>query len=197
LLLHGCPFSSFIWRKVIPFLAAHFRCIAPDLLGLGDTETPNDADWSLQAQARTVLGFLDTLAIEAPDVLAHDHGGAVAQLIAAGHPERIGRLVLTNCEAYDNWPSEEERPFIPAPQLPIAGRVVLWLWSRPSLFKMALRSARAVHDPAVLTPELLAGYIRANLGDAHRREKTRRFLAGQIDPRNNRATMDALPGFRR
>src|SRR5215813_2072418 len=81
LLLHGCPFSSFIWRKVIPFLAAHFRCIAPDLLGLGDTETPNDADWSLQAQARTVLGFLDTLAIEAPDVLAHDHGGAVAQLI--------------------------------------------------------------------------------------------------------------------
>src|SRR5262249_9566113 len=178
----------FVWRKVIPFLAAHFRCIAPDLLGLGDTETPNDADWSLQAQARTVLGFLDTLAIEAPDVLAHDHGGAVAQLIAAGPPHPIGRLVLTNCEAYDNWPSEEERPFIRATQLPIAGRVVLWLWSRPSLFKMALRSARAVHDPAVLTPELLAGYIRANLGDAHRREKTRPVRAGGAGrPTNPRA----------
>lgn len=197
LLLHGCPFSSFIWRKVIPILSPHFRCIAPDLLGLGDTETPSDTDWSLPAQARMVLGFLDALSIGAADVVAHDHGGAVAQLIAADHPERIRRLVLTNSEAYDNWPSHDERPFIRATQLPIVGRLLLWLWSRSSLFGMALRSARAVHDPTVLTPELLAGYIRANLGDAHRRAKTRRFLAGQIDPRNNRATLDALPGLRR
>lgn len=197
LLLHGCPFSSFIWRKVIPILSPHVRCIAPDLLGLGDTETPAGADWSLPAQARTALGFLDALSIDVADVVAHDHGGAIAQLIAADHPERIRRLVLTNCEAYDNWPSDEERPFIRATQLPIVGRLVLWLWSRPSLFRMALRSARAVHDPAVLTPELLAGYVRANLGDAHRRAKTRRFLAGQIDPKNNRATLDVLPGLRR
>jgi pimeloyl-ACP methyl ester carboxylesterase len=197
LLLHGCPFSSFIWRKVIPILSPHVRCIAPDLLGLGDTETPAGADWSLPAQARTALRFLDALSIDVADVVAHDHGGAIAQLIAADHPERIRRLVLTNCEAYDNWPSDEERPFIRATQLPIVGRLVLWLWSRPSLFRMALRSARAVHDPAVLTPELLAGYVRANLGDAHRRAKTRRFLAGQIDPKNNRATLDVLPGLRR
>ena len=39
LLLHGCPFSSFIWRRVIPSFSAHYRCLAPDLLGLGDTET--------------------------------------------------------------------------------------------------------------------------------------------------------------
>jgi pimeloyl-ACP methyl ester carboxylesterase len=74
---------------------------------------------------------------------------------------------------------------------------VLWLWSRPSLFRMALRSGRAVHDADVLTPELLAGYVRANLGDAHRRRKTRRFLAGQLDPQNHRATSDVLPGLRR
>ncbi len=36
LLLHGCPFSSFIWRRVIARLSAQYRCLAPDLLGLGD-----------------------------------------------------------------------------------------------------------------------------------------------------------------
>ncbi len=76
LLLHGCPFSSFIWRKVVPMLSPHFRCLAPDLLGLGDTETPADADWSLPAQARTVLAFLDALSIGVADVVGHDHGGS-------------------------------------------------------------------------------------------------------------------------
>src|SRR5215217_2639516 len=50
LLLHGCPFSSFVWRKVIPCLSHCYQCLAPDLLGLGDTETPEGADWSLRAQ---------------------------------------------------------------------------------------------------------------------------------------------------
>ena len=197
LLLHGCPFSSFVWRKVIPMLSPRFRCLAPDLLGLGDTETPPDADWSLPAQARTVLGFLDALSIDVADVVAHDHGGAVAQIIAADHPHRIGRLVLTNSEAYDNWPSRDELPFIRATQLPLLGRVVLWLWSRPSLFRIVLRSGRAVHDTGVLAPELLSGYIRANFGNAHRRAKTQRFLSGQIDPKNNGATQTALPGLKR
>jgi pimeloyl-ACP methyl ester carboxylesterase len=197
LLLHGCPFSSFVWRKVISLLAPRFRCLAPDLLGLGDTETLAEADWSLPAQARMVLGFLDALFINVVDIVGHDHGGAVAQVIAAEQPRRIRRLVLTNSEAYDNWPSRDERPFIRATQLPILGRLVLWSWSRPSLFRWALRTGRAVQDAGVLTPELLAGYIRANLGDAHRRGKTRRFLAGQLDPRNNRATLDAVPGLKR
>jgi pimeloyl-ACP methyl ester carboxylesterase len=60
LLLHGCPFSSFVWRKVIPLLSGGFRCLAPDLLGLGDTETPDNGDWSLRSQTNAVLGFLDS-----------------------------------------------------------------------------------------------------------------------------------------
>ena len=81
LLLHGCPFSSFVWRNVIPALAsAGHRCVAPDLLGLGDTETPSDADWSLPAQLAMVVGFLDALKLERVDVVGHDHGGAIAQI---------------------------------------------------------------------------------------------------------------------
>jgi pimeloyl-ACP methyl ester carboxylesterase len=196
LLLHGCPFSSYIWRQVIPLLRPHFRCIAPDLLGLGDTETPPDADWSLPAQAATVVGLLDALGIDTAHVVAHDHGAATAQLIAADQPSRIRRLVLTNAEAYDNWPSRDELPFIRATQLPVVGTLVMWAWARPALLRYALRSGHAVYDPAVLTPELLRGYIAANLADRHRRGKTRRFLAGQLDPANHRATTDALPGLR-
>src|SRR6266487_5294749 len=96
LLLHGCPFSSFVWRRVMPLLAPRYRCIAPDLLGLGDTETPAEADWSLPAQAAMVIGLLDELGLERAHVVGHDHGGAVAQLLAAAHPDRIGRLVLAN-----------------------------------------------------------------------------------------------------
>jgi pimeloyl-ACP methyl ester carboxylesterase len=197
LLLHGCPFSSFVWRKVIPRLSGAYRCLAPDLLGLGDTETLWDADWSPSAQAAMVVGFLDQLGIERAHMVGHDHGGAIAQLLAAEHPERIDRLVLSNVEAYDNWPSATERPFMAVTQLPLLGDLVLWLWSRPRPFRLTLLEAHAVHNPAVLTPELLRGYIRANLGDGHRRAKTRRFLAGQVDPAHTRVTLELLPGLRR
>jgi pimeloyl-ACP methyl ester carboxylesterase len=197
LLLHGCPFSSFIWRKVIPLLLFRYRCLAPDLLGLGDTETPQDADWSLEAQAAMVVGLLDALGIERAHVVGHDHGGAVAQLLAAEHPDRVDRLVISDAEAYDNWPSDEERPFVRATQVYLLGDVVLWAWSLRPLFRLTLKEAKAVHDPKVLSAELLDGYIRANLSDRHRRSKTRRFLAGQFDPGNNRTTTELLDGLRR
>jgi 2-hydroxymuconate-semialdehyde hydrolase len=197
LLLHGCPFSSFIWRKILPPLSARYRCLAPDLLGLGDTETPPDADWSLRAQAAMMLGFLDALDIRRTHVVGHDHGGALAQLLAAEHPERVDRLVLSNAEAYDNWPSPEERPFIRATQVPLLGDVVLWLWSFRPLLRFALARAHAVYDPQVLTPELVDGYIQANLCDRHRRAKMKRFLRGQIDPAHTRTTLQLLEGLRR
>ena len=197
-LLHGCPFSSFVWRNILPALAtAGHRVLAPDLLGLGDTETPPGADWSLSAQAATVISWLDALDLARVSMVGHDHGGAVAQLLAAGHPERIDRLVLCNVEAYDNWPSSDERPFITATQLPGAGKVVLWAWSRPTLLRWALRTGHAVAGRSVLTGELARGYVRANLSDPHKRAKTRRFLAGQVDPANNRVTLDAVEGLRR
>ena len=197
LLLHGCPFSCFVWRKTIPLLSARYRCIAPDLLGLGDTQTPPEADWSLPAQAATVLGLLDALRIDAAHLVGHDHGAAVAQLLAAHHPHRIRRLVITNAEAYDNWPSHQELPFLRLTQLPLVGTLVLWAWSKRPVLRLALRTGRTVHNPAVLTPELLDGYIRANFADRQRRAKTRRFLAGQLDPANQRCTLAAVAGLRR
>lgn len=197
LLLHGCPFSSVVWRKVIPLLAGRFRCVAPDLLGLGDTETPPDADWSLPAQEAMILGLLDQLDIEQASVVGHDHGGAIAQLLAARHPGRIDRLVLCNAEAYDNWPSADERPLVRLTQLPLVGPLLLKAYGTRRVHRLLLRLGHAVHDNAVLDDELIDGYIRANASDTHRRAKTARFLAGQLDPANNRHTLDAVDGLRR
>jgi pimeloyl-ACP methyl ester carboxylesterase len=197
LLLHGCPFASFVWRNIIPGLASTHRCVAPDLLGLGDTETSPTGDWSLTAQASTVIQLLDSLGIQRAHVVGHDHGGAVAQLLAADYPTRVGRLILANAEAYDNWPSAEERPFVRVTQVPLLGDFVLWLWSRPAVLRFTLVRAKAVHDRRALTPEFINALIRANLGDRRRRHKTRRFLAKQFDSRNNRATLDLLPALRR
>ena len=198
LLLHGCPFSSFVWRNILPPLAqAGHRCVAPDLLGLGDTETPPDADWSLSAQVTMVTVLLDTLGLERVHVVGHDHGGAIAQLLAAHHPDRIDRLVLCNAEAYDNWPSGDERPYVIAMQLPVIGPLLRLALSSRKTSKFILREAKAVNNPSALTDELVAGYVRANLSDSHKRAKTARFLAGQLDPGNNRHTLEAVGRFRR
>ena len=73
----------------------------------------------------------------------------------------------------------------------------MWLYSRRPLFRLALEAAKAVHDPRVLSAELVDGYVGENLGDRHRRAKTKRFLAGQFDPENNRTTTDLLDGLGR
>jgi pimeloyl-ACP methyl ester carboxylesterase len=78
----------------------------------------------------------------------------------------------------------------------VAGRLLLWAWSRRRLFRWALASGKAVHDRTALSDELVDGYIAANLADRHRRAKTRRYLATQLDPANQRHTVDvaaALP----
>jgi pimeloyl-ACP methyl ester carboxylesterase len=196
LLLHGCPFSSHIWLKTIAELRTDFRCIAPDLLGLGDTETMPDADWTLPAQAAMVVELVERLGLQRVHVVGHDHGGAVAQLLAAEHPHILDRLVLINVEAFDNWPSRDERPFITATQLPLIGPIVLWLWSFPVMARLALLMGAAVHDRHSLSATFVEGFVHANLGTRHRRMKIRRFLAGQLDTSNNRSTLIVLDGLR-
>ena len=144
-----------------------------------------------------VLELLDALALERVHVVGHDQGGAVAQGLAAEHPERIGRLVLANAEAYDNWPSAEELPFLRLVRLPLLGPTALWFLSFLAIHRRVLSMEHAVWDGRVLTPDLVRGYVRANLGDRHKRAKMRRYLAMQLDPHNQRYTRELVEGLRR
>lgn len=110
LLIHGIPTSSLLWRDIIPALAKTHRVIAPDMLNYGKSDKPDNADVSIAAQARLLIGVLDALGIRRADVVSHDIGGGVAQIIAVRHPERVKKLVLSNAVCFDSWPIPEFKP---------------------------------------------------------------------------------------
>lgn len=102
--LHGLLVNANLWRKVIPRLGPGVRSIALDL-PLGSHELPlPDADLSGPGLADLVADAIAALGLERATVVGNDSGGAVAQILAARHPERIERLVLTSCDAYENYP---------------------------------------------------------------------------------------------
>ncbi|GAA0522288.1 alpha/beta hydrolase [Saccharopolyspora thermophila] len=111
--LHGTPSHSHIWRHVVPeFEAAGHRVLVYDLLGYGASERPPDRDTSVTAQADLLEGLLAALGIGRCTLVAHDIGGAVAQIVATRHPARVDRLMLVDSVSYDSWPSATWRRII-------------------------------------------------------------------------------------
>src|SRR5215207_10485728 len=117
--MHGLLVDGRLWRKVTPLLKDRFRCIVPDLPLGSHAEAMNpDADLSPPGLARIVNGFLGALDLDDVTVVANDTGGAIAQVTAANHPDRIGHLVLTNCDAFENFPPPAFRPLQWAARVP-------------------------------------------------------------------------------
>jgi pimeloyl-ACP methyl ester carboxylesterase len=110
-LVHGLLTNGELWREVAPTLAKDFRVIVPDW-PLGSQETPLDpgADLTPPGLARIIADFLVALELENVTLVGNDTGGALCQLVAVAHPERLGRLVLTPCDAYENFLPPMFRP---------------------------------------------------------------------------------------
>ena len=93
------------WHKVVPLLEGRMRCITPTFPhGSHRHAMRGDADLSPPGLAKIVIDVLDALGIEQATLVGNDTGGAVAQVAAATYPERVSRLVLTSCDAYDVFP---------------------------------------------------------------------------------------------
>lgn len=93
------------WRGLVQRLSDRYRCIVPDLpLGGHRVPAAPDADLSPPGLARGVADLLEALDLDDVTLVGNDTGGALAQLVAADHPDRLARLVLTNCDAYENFP---------------------------------------------------------------------------------------------
>ncbi|MDP9185007.1 MAG: alpha/beta hydrolase [Actinomycetota bacterium] len=105
LLLHGFPLTSYLWRRLIPALAARHRVLAPDLLGLGGSEHPAGVPLDIRAQATYVGELLDHLELDRVAVIGHSTGGGIAQLLAHRRPD-VQALVLIDSVAFDAWPTE-------------------------------------------------------------------------------------------
>lgn len=151
LFLHGLPLNGFQWRGALARLSDTRRCVAPDFLGLGYTETRPDQDLSPVTQADMVAAFLEALSIDTADIVANDSGGAVAQLLAARHPARVRTLLLTNCDAHTNSP-----PKAMAPELEAARKGVLAdALARHVADKAFARSAEGIGTVCFTHPESL------------------------------------------
>lgn len=94
LLLHGWPFTWFVWRRLMPALAASgYRALAPDLRGVGGTDCPTDG-YDLHTLADDAAGLLRALDAEHAAVVGFDLGAAPAWMLAMRHPGAVRRLVL-------------------------------------------------------------------------------------------------------
>ncbi len=103
--LHGFLVNARHWRKVTPLLTGHFRCVVPELpLGAHRVNLNPGADLSPNGVATLIAAFIEALDLKEVTLIGNDSGGALAQLVITHFPQRITRLILTNCDAYQHFP---------------------------------------------------------------------------------------------
>jgi pimeloyl-ACP methyl ester carboxylesterase len=109
-LIHGALVDGHVWDRVISKLSPRARCIVPDL-PLGSHRIPmnEDADLSPLGLGRLIAELIERLELADVTLVGNDTGGALCQITTAYHPDRIGRLVLTNCDAFENFPPRTMR----------------------------------------------------------------------------------------
>jgi pimeloyl-ACP methyl ester carboxylesterase len=106
LFVHGILVDHKLWLKVAEELARNgFRCILPDW-PLGSHTVPVDQGVELTpvSVAEMVNEFIDALDLRDVTLVGNDTGGGLCQLLIDAHPDSVGRLVLTNCDAFDKFP---------------------------------------------------------------------------------------------
>jgi len=100
-LLHGNPTWSFMYRRVVQALAPTMRAIAPDHLGCGLSDKPQDWPYRLSDHVANLETLIDEhLRLERFSLVVHDWGGPIGMGYAVRHPERIERLVVLNTAAF-------------------------------------------------------------------------------------------------
>ncbi|MGY3390725.1 haloacetate dehalogenase [Bradyrhizobium sp. USDA 3311] len=162
-LLHGFPETSFAWRFQIPALAPHYRVIAPDLRGYGETDKPPNG-YDKRTMANDIVELLKTLGVGRVALIGHDRGARVATRLVKDHPDLVDRLVVM-----DNVPTRivaremtakvaREYWFFMFHQIPdlpealIAGREDIWLRHFFSDW---------CHDPMTISGEAFETYVKS------------------------------------
>jgi pimeloyl-ACP methyl ester carboxylesterase len=102
--VHGVLVNANLWRKVVPLLEGYTRVSLDLPLGSHLESQGENADLSAPALAGLISGALESLGLDDATVVGNDTGGALTQIAATTDPQRIGRVVLTSCDAFDNFP---------------------------------------------------------------------------------------------
>ena len=104
-LVHGTPFSSYVWRGIAPALAENHSVYVFDLLGYGASEKREGQDVSLYAQGKLLAGLLEHWELASPTIVGHDFGGAIALRAHLLEGRDFDRIVLMDAVSVAPWGS--------------------------------------------------------------------------------------------
>jgi haloalkane dehalogenase len=126
--LHGNPTSSYLWRNVIPHVLPLARCLAPDLIGMGESGPAPAGSYRFVDHARYLDAWLDALALRRVTLVVHDWGSALGFHWARRHADRVRGLVymeaLVRPVTWAEWP-EPARKIFQAMRSPAGEEMVL------------------------------------------------------------------------
>ena len=127
--LHGNPASSYLWRNVIPHVQAHGRCLAPDLIGMGDSGPNPAGSYRFGDHARYLDAWFEALGLtQNVTLVIHDWGSALGFHWAHRHPERVKGIVymeaIVRPVTWAEWP-EAARSIFQAMRSPAGESMVL------------------------------------------------------------------------
>lgn len=105
LMLHGYPEDHRAWRHQIDYFSQHYRVLAFDWPGWGESSKQLNVDCSYKAESLRIKQFLDQFSIDKVNLFLHDYGGYVGLNFIANHPHRIKRLAILNSRAHRTFPT--------------------------------------------------------------------------------------------
>jgi pimeloyl-ACP methyl ester carboxylesterase len=165
LFVHGVLVSADLWRHVMAGVADLRRCIAPDLPAHGSSRVGPTADLSLVGLAEMLEDLCATLDLGQVDLVGNDTGGAVCQVFAARHPERIRTLTLTNCDVHENFPPESFKPSIELAAAGQFGPLVAALAQDLDLARSEVGLGQGYQHPEALSDAVVQSYLGPFIAD--------------------------------
>lgn len=187
--VHGYLVDGRLWDGVVDNLSDRCRCLAPDWpIGAQRIAMKPDADLTPYGIAATIASFLEALDLEDVTIVGNDSGGAMSQVLVTRHPERIGRLVLTNCDTHSNFPPGPFKLMPPLVKLP-GGMTVL---AAPFRIGAVARAAFRPFTKNPLPPELVASWMEPGLNDAGVKHDLKKVTLGM----HKRYTLEAAEKLR-
>jgi pimeloyl-ACP methyl ester carboxylesterase len=184
LFVHGLLVDGSLWRNVVSRLDG-FRCVVPTL-PLGSHREPmrNRSALTPVGVADLLAEFMERLELTDVTIVANDTGGAITQLLLTRRPERVARVVLTPCDAFENFPPPAFKPLVWQAKARLLGVALQAMRIRPlrrSPFAYGLLTKRRIPD------EVLEGWVRPALASRRVRGDAQYFTRHM----DKRLTLDA------
>jgi pimeloyl-ACP methyl ester carboxylesterase len=193
--VHGAAANGDLWRRVAPALADRHRCIAPDLpLGGHSIPLGGTPDLSLFGLADLVGDLLAALDLRDVTIVANDTGGAISQAAVARRAERIARLVLTSCDAFENYPPKAVAYLKPTALVPPAMFLLSQSMRSTAAQRLPIAYGWATHRP--IEPHIMDSFLGGLRTDPGIRRDFARFLRASHKRDTLRAATE-LRGFDR